>query len=144
MLRTAGFRTGLFTSPHLHTFRERIQVSGDMIPEADVVGLVGEMRPLAGLVDSITTFELITVMALVWFAQKGVQWAVLEVGLGGRLDATNVVNPEVAVITSLSLDHTAILGDTLSQIATEKAGIIKPGIPVVSAPQLKEALDVIV
>jgi dihydrofolate synthase/folylpolyglutamate synthase len=143
VLRAAGYRTGLFTSPHLHTFRERIQASGNLIPEADVVLLVDEMRPLADLVDNITTFELMTALALAWFAREGVEWAVLEVGLGGRLDATNVVNPAVAVITSLSLDHTAVLGDTLAQIAAEKAGIIKPGVPVVSAPQPDEALDVI-
>jgi dihydrofolate synthase/folylpolyglutamate synthase len=143
VLRAAGYRTGLFTSPHLHTFRERIQASGSLIPEADVVRLVDEMRPLADSVDRITTFELMTSLALVWFAQQGVEWAVLEVGLGGRLDATNVVNPAIAVISSLSLDHTAILGDTLAQIAAEKAGIIKPGVPVVSAPQPDEALAVI-
>jgi dihydrofolate synthase/folylpolyglutamate synthase len=94
-------------------------------------------------VPDITTFEVMTGLAFSWFAEQGVEWAVLEVGLGGRLDATNVVTPAVAVITSLSLDHTAILGNSLPEIATEKAGIIKPGVPVVSAPQAGEALAVI-
>jgi dihydrofolate synthase/folylpolyglutamate synthase len=143
ILRAAGRRTGLFTSPHLHTFRERIQIGGDLIPEAEVVRLVQRMRPLVGQVADITTFELMTGLAFAWFAEQGVEWAVLEVGLGGRLDATNVVIPAVSVISSISYDHTAILGETLTEIATEKAGIIKPGVPVVSAPQPDEALTVI-
>jgi dihydrofolate synthase/folylpolyglutamate synthase len=143
MLRAAGYRTGLYTSPHLHTFRERIRVDGDMIPEADVIRLVQDMRPLLEKVDGITTFEVMTGLAFAWFTEQAVEWAVLEVGLGGRLDATNVVTPAVAVITSISRDHTGILGDTHAQIAAEKAGIIKPGVPVVSAPQSEEALAVI-
>jgi dihydrofolate synthase/folylpolyglutamate synthase len=143
ILRAAGCRTGLYTSPHLHTFRERIQVDGNLIPETEVVRLVARMRPLVSQVADITTFEIITGLAFAWFAEQGVEWTVLEVGLGGRLDATNVVTPSVAVITSISYDHTAILGDTLAQIATEKAGIIKPGVPLVCAPQTDEALAVI-
>jgi len=143
MLRCAGVRTALYTSPHLHTFRERIQVNGDLISEDEVVRLVAMIQPLASQVGSITTFEVMTALAFVWFAERRVDWAVVEVGLGGRLDATNVVLPQVAVITSISLDHTAILGDTLAQIAREKAGIIKPGVPVVTAPQAGEALAVI-
>ena len=143
VLRAAGYRTGLYTSPHLHTFRERIQVRGRLIPEADVIRLVGVMQPLVDQVPEITTFEVMTGMAFAWFAEQEVQWAVLEVGLGGRLDATNVVTPEVSVITSISRDHTAILGDTLAEIASEKAGIVKPGVPVVSSPQEGEALEVI-
>jgi dihydrofolate synthase/folylpolyglutamate synthase len=143
MLRVAGYRTGLYTSPHLHTFRERIQVQGDMIPEADVLRLINKIRPLADRIPAITTFEVMTGLAFAWFAEQGVAWAVLEVGLGGRLDATNVVTPAVSVITSISLDHVVILGDTLAQIAAEKAGIVKPGVPVVSAPQHDEALAVI-
>ncbi len=143
VLRAAGYRTGLYTSPHMHTYRERIRANGGMISEADVVRLVEEMQPLVEQISDITTFEVMTGLALAWFAEQGVEWAVLEVGLGGRLDATNVVIPAVAVITSISYDHTAILGDTLAQIAAEKAGIIKPGIPVVSAPQADEALAVI-
>ncbi len=143
VLRAAGYRTGLYTSPHLHTFRERIQTCGALIPEADVARLVDRMKPLAAQVADITTFEIMTALAFAWFAEQGVQWAVVEVGLGGRLDATNVLTPAVAVITSISYDHMAILGETLSRIAAEKAGIIKAGVPVVSAPQSPEALSVI-
>jgi len=143
MLRAAGYRTGLYTSPHLHTFRERIRLDGDLISEAEVVQLVRQVRPLADQVPRLTTFEVMTAMALAWFAQNGADWVVLEVGLGGRLDATNVVMPAVAVLTPISLDHMAILGNTLAQIAAEKAGIVKPGVPVVSAPQPAEALGVI-
>ena len=143
VLRAAGYRTGLYTSPHLHTFRERIQAGGALVPEADVARLTETMRPLVAQIAGITTFEVMTGLAFTWFAGQGVEWAVLEVGLGGRLDATNVVMPAVSVITPISLDHTAILGDTLTQIAIEKAGIIKPGVPAVSAPQVPEALAVI-
>lgn len=143
VLRAAGYRTGLYTSPHLHTFRERIQAGGALIPETDIARLAEMMQPLVAQIAGITTFEVMTGLALTWFAEQGVEWAVLEVGLGGRLDATNVVAPAVTVITPISYDHTAILGDTLTQIATEKAGIIKPGVPAVSAPQTPEALAVI-
>jgi dihydrofolate synthase/folylpolyglutamate synthase len=143
VLRAAGYRTGLYTSPHMHTFRERIRAGEALIPEADVVRLVDEMRPLVRQVADITTFEIMTALALAWFAEQEVAWAVLEVGLGGRLDATNVVTPAVAVITSISYDHMFVLGDTLAKITTEKAGIIKPGVPLVSAPQAGEALAVI-
>jgi dihydrofolate synthase/folylpolyglutamate synthase len=143
VLRAAGHRTALYTSPHLHSFRERIQVAGELIPEEDVVRLVDEMRPLVLQVEGITTFEIITCLAFAWFAEQGVEWAVVEVGLGGRLDATNVLEPALTVITPISLDHVAILGDTLAQIAGEKAGIIKPGVPLVCAPQPDEALATI-
>jgi dihydrofolate synthase/folylpolyglutamate synthase len=143
VLRAAGYRTALYTSPHLHTFRERIQTNGEMISESDLVRLVDEMRPLVEQVPDITSFEVMTCLAFAWFAEQGVEWAVVEVGLGGRLDATNVVVPAVAVITSLSRDHMAVLGDTLALIAAEKAGIIKEAVPVVSAPQPVEALAVL-
>ena len=143
VLRASGYRTGLYTSPHLHSFRERIQGGGEMISEADVIRLVDEIRPLVGQVAGITAFEVMTCLAFAWLAEQGLEWVVVEVGLGGRLDATNVVNPAVAVITSLSYDHTAVLGETLAQIAGEKAGIVKSGVPVVSAPQPPEALAVI-
>lgn len=143
VLRAAGYRTGLFTSPHLHTFRERIQAGGDLISEADVARLVENLAPVVAQVDGLTTFEIEVGLALTWFAELGVEWAVLEVGLGGRLDATNVVTPAVSVITSISLDHVHVLGNTLTQIAGEKAGIVKPGVPAVSAPQVDEALAVI-
>ncbi len=143
VLRAAGHCTGLYTSPHLHTFRERIQVAGQMIPEDSVIRLVEVMRPLVAQVEDVTTFEIITGLAFAWFAEEGIDWAAVEVGLGGRLDATNVLNPEVTIITPISYDHVAILGDTLAKIATEKAGIIKPDVPVVCAPQPEEALAVI-
>jgi len=143
VLRAAGYRTGLYTSPHLHTFRERIRTGGELISRADVVALVEELRPLIERDSSVTTFEAITAMAFTTFARQEVDILVAEVGLGGRLDATNVLQPEVAIITSLSLDHTYLLGDTLPQVAREKAGIIKPGVPVVSAPQQPEAIHVI-
>ncbi len=143
VLRAADYRTGLYTSPHLHSFRERIQVAGELIPEDDVCRLVDWLQPMVAQVEEITTFEIITCLAFAWFADQGVEWAIVEVGLGGRLDATNVLNPAVTVITPISYDHMAILGDTLPEIATEKAGIIKPGVPVVSAAQPDEALAVI-
>lgn len=142
-LRTAGYRTALYTSPHLHTFRERIQVGGQKIGRDDVVALVKELRPLVARRPGVTTFEVITTMGFLHFARSDVDVAVVEVGLGGRLDATNVLIPEVAVITSISLDHTYLLGDTLGEVAQEKGGIIKSGIPTVSAPQRAEAIQVL-
>ncbi|MFQ6057599.1 MAG: bifunctional folylpolyglutamate synthase/dihydrofolate synthase [Anaerolineae bacterium] len=143
ILGAAGYRTGLYTSPHLHTYRERIRVNNRLISEEEVTALVERLRPLVDTIEDITTFEITTALAFLYLAEQGVDFAVLEVGLGGRLDATNVVKPLVAVITSLSFDHTYLLGETLPQIAREKAGIIKPGVPVVSAPQPPEALAVI-
>ncbi len=143
ILRAAGYRTGFYISPHLHTFRERIQVDRLEIAREKVVELVEEIRPLVERMPDVTYFEAITVMGFLHFARSEVDVAVVEVGLGGRLDATNVLMPEVAVITSLSLEHTYLLGDTLAEIAHEKAGIIKSGIPVVSVPQRAEALAVI-
>jgi dihydrofolate synthase/folylpolyglutamate synthase len=142
-LRAAGYRTGFYISPHLHTFRERIQVAGHKITREEVVALVEEIRPLTERIPGVTTFELITAIGFLYFARSGVDVAVVEVGLGGRLDATNVLTPKVSVITSLSLDHTYLLGNTLAEIAYEKAGIIKPGIPAVSAPQRAEAIKVL-
>jgi dihydrofolate synthase/folylpolyglutamate synthase len=143
MIRAAGYPTGLYTSPHLHSFRERIKIGGQLIAEEDVVRLVEILRPHAERVAGLTAFELITAMAFYAFAEAGVEVAVLEVGLGGRLDATNVVQPAVAVITTISYDHTELLGDTLWLIAREKAGIIRPGALVVSAPQIPEAMTLI-
>ncbi len=123
-------KTGLFTLPHLVDFRERIRVDGEMIPEAEVVAFIEHYRAMdLGFEPSF--FELTTVMALDWFARSGVDIAVMEVGLGGRLDSTNIITPLVSVITNISLDHTALLGHTEAEIAHEKAGIIKPGVPVV-------------
>ncbi len=143
MIRAAGYRTGLYTSPHLHTFRERIQIAGELISEADVVRLIEKLKPHLEAIEGLTAFEVITAMAFYAFAETNVEVAVLEVGLGGRLDATNVSEPAVAVITSISYDHTQLLGDTLSLIAREKAGIIRPGALVISAPQVPEAMTMI-
>ncbi len=142
ILTQAGYRTGLYTSPHLHTFRERIQVNGEMIPEEEVAELVDWIRPTLAHTPG-TTFEAITAIAFEYFRRRGVQIAVLEVGLGGRFDATNVVHPLVSVITSIGMDHTNVLGNTLEQIAAEKAGIIKRGVPVVFAPQKEPAAAVL-
>ncbi len=143
ILRTAGYRTSLYTSPHLHSFRERIRVDGQLIPEDAVVAGVERLRPIVAQLSDVTSFEIMTALAFAYFRQMRVELAVLEVGLGGRLDATNVVTPLVSVITSISYDHTAVLGQTLAEIAREKAGIIKPNVPAVTAPQRPEALAVV-
>ena len=140
MIRAAGYQTGLYISPHLHTFRERIQINGQMISEEDVCRLTEYLRPHLEAIEGLTAFELITAIAFQAFAEAGVEVAVLEVGLGGRLDATNATEPLVATITSISYDHTQLLGDTLTMIAREKAGIIRPGALVISAPQVPEAM----
>ena len=143
VLRSAGYRTGIYTSPHLHTFRERIRLGSGLMTKSELVALLDRCKPAIEAVPQITAFEVMTALAFQYFAENGVEWAVLEVGLGGRLDATNVVHPAVCAITSLSYDHVELLGHTLSLIAFEKAGIIKPGVPVVSAPQEPEAMAVI-
>ena len=142
-LRVAGYKTGLYTSPHLQDYVERIQVNDQPITHADLVTLVEEIKPAIARVPYLTTFEITTALGLLYFARQDCEAAVVEVGLGGRLDATNIVAPRVSVITSLSLDHTLVLGDTLAEIAGEKAGIIKPGVPVVTSPQKDEALAVL-
>lgn len=140
-LRAEGYSVGLYTSPHLVDFRERMVVDGAMIPKESVVrfvesveGLVAELRP--------SFFELTVAMAFWWFRQMGVDYAVVEVGMGGRLDSTNIITPQVSVITNISFDHTQFLGDTLQKIAAEKAGIIKAGVPVVIGESLDEYNDV--
>ena len=148
ILAAAGLSTGLFTSPHLHTFRERIRVGGAPIPEDEFAGLVEALWPAVEEMrrtghGRVTVFELLTAMAFRCFSDRGVDAQVIEVGLGGRLDSTNVVQPTACGITSLGLDHTEVLGDTLAEIAMEKAGIIKRGVPVVCAPQRPEALQVV-
>ena len=148
-LCAAGYRTGLYTSPHLHTFRERITVDGGMISGEEFSALTEKLQPEIGEVNrrhdygEITTFEILTALAFAFFMERQVDFQVLEVGLGGRLDATNVVMPRIAVITSISLDHAEVLGDSLAKIAGEKAGIIKPGALVISAPQPKDVACVI-
>jgi dihydrofolate synthase/folylpolyglutamate synthase len=142
-LTAAGYKTGLYTSPHLQDYVERIQIDRLPISHAGLVELVEQVKPHVAAVPKLTTFEITTAIGFLYFARQKVDAAVIEVGLGGRLDATNVVTPQVAVITSLSYDHMAVLGNTLTLIAGEKAGIIKPGIPVVSSPQKEEALVVL-
>ncbi|MDX9715228.1 MAG: folylpolyglutamate synthase/dihydrofolate synthase family protein [Dissulfurispiraceae bacterium] len=147
ILRSHGLKTGLFTSPHLISFTERIRINGIEITETDVIRLTSYIRAET---DNIcqkhgqpTFFEFVTAMAFCYFAEQGIDWAVVETGMGGRLDATNVLIPAVSVITPVSLDHREFLGSTLKEIASEKAGIIKQGVPVVSALQKKEAADLL-
>ncbi len=148
-LTASGYTTGLYTSPHLHTFNERIRVDDRLITDDEVVALVRRLKPEVEAVNEkatygrLTTFELITALGFAYFQLKKVAFQVIEVGLGGRLDATNVIQPEVSVITSISYDHMEVLGHTLTEIATEKAGIIKHGNTVVSSPQVDEAARVI-
>ncbi len=142
--RAAGLRSGLYTSPHLVTFRERIRLEGGMIPESDVAAGITRIREtVAHWEHPPTFFEVTTALALRWFQEQQAQVVVLETGLGGRLDATNVVTPAVSVLTPISHDHERHLGATLPQIAAEKCGIIKPGVPVVSAPQHESVWSVI-
>jgi len=147
--RAAGMKTGLFTSPHLTDFRERIRIKGDMVEKDMVARITKRIEPAAKAVHKnpelgpLTYFEILTAMAVAAFSEAGTDLAVLEAGLGGRYDATNFCDPLLCVITPISLDHTDILGDTIQQIAAEKAIIIKPGKIVVTAPQPKEARKVI-
>ena len=149
VLVASGYRTGLYTSPHLLTIRERIQVDNIPITEEEFVNVTEQLKPEIETVNSLgslgelTTFEILTALAFLYFSTKKVDYQVLETGLGGRLDATNIVIPQVCAITSISLDHTEVLGDTLAKIAGEKAGIIKPGGTVISAPQKTEAMTTI-
>lgn len=130
VLQQAGYRTGLFTSPHLQDFRERIRVDGEMIPKQKVVNFVDKHHDKM-LELELSFFEMTAALAFDYFAQSDVEVAVIETGLGGRLDATNIIVPVVSVITNISLEHTALLGDTLPKIAAEKAGIIKKSIPII-------------
>ena len=143
VLQEAGYKTGLYTSPHLSRLNERIMINGEPITDVDFVELVEAVKPSVESIPGLTVFEILTTMAFTYFAEQGVEYAAVEVGLGGRLDATNVLSPIIAVITSLSYDHMHLLGESLSDIAREKAGIIKSGIPVVLAPQQFEAERVV-
>jgi dihydrofolate synthase/folylpolyglutamate synthase len=143
VLQEAGYKTGLYTSPHLKDFRERIKVNGEMIPEGNVVtfvtkhnGIIGSLRP--------SFFEMTVAMAFSYFAECDVDVAVIEVGLGGRLDSTNIINPVLSVITNIGHDHMDLLGDSLEKIAVEKAGIIKKGIPVVISETLKDTENIFI
>ncbi len=145
-LRASGFRVGLYTSPHLVSVRERIQIDRQPISEADFAeGMATVQRAVDQQLDhEITFFELMTALALWYFGREKVDWVVWETGLGGRLDATNIVQPELCIITNIGLDHQQYLGNTLAEIAAEKAGIIKPGAAVISAVDIGEASDVII
>ena len=148
ILRAGGWRTGLYTSPHLVKLGERVQVDRRLLSEAEIVAYTSELRPVAARIAVLapdehpTFFEFMTAMAFLQFQRRQVDLAIVEVGMGGRRDATNVVQPEIAVITSIGLDHCAELGDTLAKIAREKAGIIKPGRPVVLGRMPPEAEQV--
>src|SRR5437660_11273801 len=136
VLRHAGYRTGLFTSPHLTDVRERIQIDGELIGREQLAALMTDISPAVEEMElrgePVTFFEVGTAVGFLHFLRQGCDIAVIEVGLGGRFDSTNVITPLVSIITSISLDHTEMLGETVEQIAFEKAGIIKPGVPVVS------------
>ncbi len=137
VLQNAGYKTGLYTSPHLQDFKERIKVNGQMCDEAFVVNFTKRITPLIDEIEP-SFFEITVAMAFDYFAQQQVDIAVIEVGLGGRLDSTNIITPELSIITNIGYDHMNMLGDTLALIAGEKAGIIKPNIPVVIGEYLPE------
>ena len=141
ILQEAGYKTGLYTSPHLFDFRERIRINGQMIPEEKVVQMTEDWQ---GLIDKLkpSFFELTVAMAFKHFADEKVDIAVVEVGMGGRLDSTNVITPELSLITNIGMDHQKFLGDTIGAIASEKAGIIKPGIPVIISEDQEESRPV--
>jgi len=141
VLMEAGYKTGLFTSPHLKDFRERIKIDGREIPEQAVIDFISKNKPFLESRD-LSFFEMTTGMAFDYFEKETVDIAVIETGLGGRLDSTNVITPVVSVITNIGFDHMAILGDTLGKIASEKAGIIKPGVPVVIGEYVAETRPV--
>ena len=142
VLVSAGYQTGFYSSPHMLDYTERIQVNGASIKSDDFLDIVNEIYPIIQVVHGLTTFEITTAIAFQHFMKKEIDFGVIEVGLGGRLDATNIITPEVSVIASISLDHMAILGDTIEAIASEKAGIIKKGVPVVVSPQKKSVMRV--
>jgi dihydrofolate synthase / folylpolyglutamate synthase len=141
ILQKAGYKTGLYTSPHLHDFRERIRINGHMIPEKNVIAFTQQISDFIEK-NEPSFFEITVAMAFEWFASEEIDIAVIEVGLGGRLDSTNIIMPEVSVITNISYDHMDLLGNTLQKIAFEKAGIIKPGIPVVIGEEQAEIKNV--
>ncbi len=142
-LQESGMKVGLYTSPHLVRFNERIQINGKMIPDDDIIRITNQLIDLIDPAAPVSSFELMTAIAFEYFRQQKVDFAVIETGLGGRLDATNVIIPVLSVITSISIDHTNFLGNTIAEIAGEKAGIIKSGIPVITESQKPEAIEVI-
>lgn len=143
IFQECGYKTGLYTSPHLLDFRERIRINGKMIPEQNVIDFIGDNKEKFEEMQ-LSFFEMATGMAFDYFAKEKVDIAIIEVGLGGRLDSTNVINPELSIITNISLDHVNMLGNTLAEIAVEKAGIIKPNTPVVIGETQPETKDVFI
>ena len=146
MLESCGYRVGLYTSPHLMDVRERISINGTLVPEAAMTDCLAKLAPVVTKKmadDRVTFFELMTAVAFLYFSREKIDIAVVETGLGGRLDSTNVITPDVCAMTSISSDHTRQLGNSLGKIAEEKAGIFKSGVPVVSAPQDQEVRDVL-
>ena len=149
VLAAQGYRTGMFTSPHLVSYKERITLAGSFFPDevyirnTELIKGMLESGKLTGTLGQPTTFELLTLLAFLIFREQGCQWAVIETGMGGRLDATNLIVPEVSIITPIELEHCDVLGDTIEKIAFEKAGIIKPGVPVVVQHQKDAALAVL-
>ncbi|MDE7401893.1 MAG: bifunctional folylpolyglutamate synthase/dihydrofolate synthase [Muribaculaceae bacterium] len=141
-LTAQGYKTALYTSPHLTDFRERMRIDGKMIPESEVTDFVTRWQSGTYQGDKPSFFELTMMMAFNWFARENVDFAIIEVGMGGRLDSTNIITPLLSVITNISKDHTQFLGDTLAKIAAEKAGIIKPGIPAVIGEATAETEEV--
>jgi dihydrofolate synthase / folylpolyglutamate synthase len=143
VLQTAGYKTGLYTSPHLKDFRERIKVDGEMVSEDFVVDFTERLKPLIEEIEP-SFFEITVAMAFQYFAEQKIDVAIIETGLGGRFDSTNIITPQLSIITNIGMDHMNILGDTLEKIAYEKAGIIKPGVPVVVGETLPETKPVFI
>ncbi|MBO4426971.1 MAG: bifunctional folylpolyglutamate synthase/dihydrofolate synthase [Bacteroidales bacterium] len=138
---SCGYKVGLYTSPHILDFRERMRIGGQMVPKEYVYGFLLKWKPYFEE-HSLSFFEITTGMAFKWFADEGVDVAVVEVGLGGRLDSTNIITPELSIVTTIGLDHCALLGNTLAEIAAEKAGIFKPGVPALVGEATAETLPV--
>ena len=141
ILHEAGYKVGLYTSPHLKDFRERIKINGQMIKETEVISFVSNNKAFFEILE-LSFFEFTVALAFDWFAKQKVDIAVIETGLGGRLDSTNIIRPELAIITNISLDHTNLLGDTIEKIAKEKAGIIKENTPIIIGRKQKETTEI--
>ena len=141
ILQTAGYKTGLYTSPHLKDFRERIKVNGNEISEKFIIAFTEKIKPLIEEIEP-SFFEITVAMAFDYFAEQKVDVAVVEVGLGGRFDSTNIITPELSVITNIGWDHMNILGDSLEKIAFEKGGIIKPGVPVIIGEIIRNKINI--
>ena len=141
ILNANGYKTGFYTSPHMIDFSERIRMGNDLISHQEIVDYLNKLEPVIKKVPELTTFEIITGLAFKYFSDQQIDFGVIEVGMGGRFDATNVVNPLISVITSISYDHTKVLGKTLKKIAFEKSGIIKNGVPVIVSKQKTSPLN---